>query len=390
MNIGIDKMGFYSPHLYVDMNELAISRDVDPGKFTVGIGQEKMAVAPLTQDPVSLAANAALEILDETDQEKIDLVIVGTESGVDHSKSIATYIHPLLGLNPQARAFEIKQACYGATAGLQMAKGHIALHPDSKVLVIGTDIARYGLRSSGEVTQGAGAVAMLISREPRVLRLEEHHAYHTEDIMDFWRPTYAENAFVDGKFSNEQYISFFNRVWEQYKAASHLKLAEYEAICFHMPYTKMGLKALRTILEETDEANRDRLLANYEVSKTFNKNIGNIYTASLYLSLLSLLENQEGLPAGARIGMYSYGSGAVGEFFSGILQPDYQKQLHIQRHADLFASRKEISVTEYEEIFQQMLPADGSKADLAINEDPADIVLAGIEHHVRQYVNKKQ
>lgn len=390
MNIGIDKIGFYSPHLYVDMNELAVARNVDPGKFTIGIGQEKMAVAPITQDPVSMAANAAREILNETDIEKIDLVIVGTESGVDHSKSIATYIHPLLGLKPQTRAFEIKQACYGATAGLQMAKGHITLHPDSKVLVIGTDIARYGLRSSGEVTQGAGAVAMLISQEPRVLMLEEHHAYHTEDIMDFWRPTYAENAFVDGKFSNEQYIAFFNRVWEQYKETSGLQLADYEAICFHMPYTKMGLKALRTILDETDETKRELLLANYEMSKICNKNVGNIYTASLYLSFLSLLENHDDLKAGQRIGFYSYGSGAVGEFFSGILQPDFQDQLLNKRHTDLFASRRKITVAEYEEIFQQTLPADGSRAVLDIDEDPAAVVLAGVENHVRQYVNKTQ
>ncbi len=92
MNIGIDKIGFYAPHVFVDLNKLAIARDVEPAKYTIGIGQEKMAIAPITQDAVSLAANAALNILDDTDKEHIDFVIFGTESGIDHSKSAGIYI----------------------------------------------------------------------------------------------------------------------------------------------------------------------------------------------------------------------------------------------------------------------------------------------------------
>src|SRR5690625_5237227 len=149
MKIGIDKIGFYTPHMYVDMNKLAEARGVEPEKFTIGIGQDEMSVAPLTQDPVSLAANAALEILDDSDRDKIDFVMFGTETGIDHSKSAGIYVHQLLGLNPNARTIEVKQACYGATAGIQIAKGHIALHPESKVLVLVSDIARNSLNNSG-------------------------------------------------------------------------------------------------------------------------------------------------------------------------------------------------------------------------------------------------
>lgn len=243
MKIGIDKIGFFAPHLYLDMNKLAVERNVEPEKFTIGIGQEKMAVAPITQDPVTLAANAALEILSEEDKQQIDFVIFGTESGIDNSKSAGVYVHNLLGINPYARTVEVKQACYGATAGIQMAKGHIALNPESKVLVLGSDIARYGLKTGGESTQGAGAVAMLISANPKIMALEEHSTFMTNDIMDFWRPVYSDKAFVDGKFSNEQYILFFSKVWEQYKEKSGLGLEDFEAICCHLPYTKMGKKA---------------------------------------------------------------------------------------------------------------------------------------------------
>ncbi|WP_407389411.1 hydroxymethylglutaryl-CoA synthase [Carnobacterium jeotgali] len=389
MKIGIDKIGFYAPHLYVDMNKLAVARNVEPEKFTIGIGQEKMAIAPITQDPVTLAANAALNILDDEDRAKIDFVIFGTESGIDNSKSGAVYVHHLLDLNPNARSIEVKQACYGATAGIQMAKGHIALNPESRVLVLGSDIARYGLNTSGESTQGAGAVAMVISANPKILALEDKSAYLTVDIMDFWRPVYSDKAFVDGKFSNEQYIHFFNTVWEQYKAKSDLALNDFEAICFHLPYTKMGLKALRTVLEEANEVDQERLLANYKSSTLYNRNVGNIYTGSLYLSLVSLLEQGDQLKDGSRIGLYSYGSGAVGEFFTGILQPNYREYLQVEKHANLFAARTEISIEEYEAVFQETVPVDGSTAEFDATKDTAAIYLAGIKDNMRQYVTKK-
>lgn len=388
MKIGIEKIGFYTPHLYVDMIKLAEARGVDPDKYTIGIGQDKMALAPITQDSVTLAANAALNIIDEDDKQAIDFVIFGTESGIDHSKSAGVYIHQLLGLQPHARCIEVKQACYAATAAIQMAKGHIALNPESKVLIVGSDIARYGLNTPGESTQGAGAVALLVSADPKILALEDTSAYYTADIMDFWRPVYSDVAFVDGKFSNEQYISFFNRVWEQYKEKSGLGIKDFEAICFHLPYTKMGLKALRTILDEGSEVDRERLLDNYQYSTLYNRHVGNIYSGSLYLSLLSLLEEHESLEAGSRIGLYSYGSGAVAEFYTGILQPNYKEHLNREYHKQLLEGRREVSVEEYEEIFMQTLPTDGSTVRFDIDQDPAQICLVGMTDNMRQYVNK--
>lgn len=311
MKIGIDKIGFHIPDYYVDMNDLAVARDVEPAKFTIGIGQDAMSVAPITQDPVTLAANAALNILDEADREAIDFVMFGTETGIDHSKSAGVYVHRLLNLQPNARTIEMKQACYGATAALQLAKGHIALNPESKVLVLASDIARYGLNTAGEVTQGAGAVAMVISANPNIITIENDSTFLTDDIMDFWRPTYSDVAYVDGKYSNEQYLSFVSQVWNKYKEETSLGLDDFAAICFHLPYTKMGIKALETLLEEGNEETQQRLQNNLEASIQYSRQVGNIYTASLYLGLISLLEGKE-LDAGERLGLFSYGSGAVG------------------------------------------------------------------------------
>lgn len=388
MNIGIDKIGFYTPQTYIDMVKLAEAREADPNKYTIGIGQEQMAVSPVTQDAVTLAANAALKILDEEDLNNIDFVIFGTESGIDHSKSAAVYVHDLLGIQSNARSIEVKQACYGATAGIQLAKGHIALNPESRVLVLGSDISRYGLNTSGEVTQGAGAVAMVISANPRILSLGNQSAYLTNDIMDFWRPVYSDTAYVDGKFSNEQYVSFFINTWDKFKSQTNLTISDFEALCFHLPYTKMGKKALREILDEGTEEDTERLKQHYQMSTLYNKVVGNIYTGSLYLSLLSLLENDGTLKAGDRIGLFSYGSGAVGEFFTGTLQEGYKEVLAEAKHKELFENRKEVSVEMYEKIFKEVLPTDGTNIELDVTSDPATICIAGVEDHKRVYVNK--
>lgn len=388
MNIGIDQLNFFTPSLFLDLVKLADARGIDPDKFTIGIGQNKMSINPITQDTVSMGANAALPLITPEVAETIDLVILGTESAIDYSKSGAVIIHQLLGIQPFARSIEIKQACYGATAGLMMARDYIAAHPGRKALVIGSDIARYGLQTAGEVTQGAGAVAMIISENPRILILEEESVAMSQDIFDFWRPTYSDTAIVDGKYSNEAYIEFFQRIWHEYTERTHLSLADFTALTFHLPYSKMGRKALNTILETTSEETQARLLENYQHSTTYTKDIGNIYTGSLYLGLCSLLDFQKNLQAGNRIGLFSYGSGAVGEFFSGKLAEHFREHLNTDLHTALFADRHELTITEYEEIFNESLPTDGSTQSFSNRFDQAAIYLDGISEHQRHYQRK--
>src|SRR5699024_823548 len=128
---------------------------------------------------------------------------------------------------------------------------------------------------------------------------------------------------------------------------------------------------------------------NYQISTAYNRNIGNIYTGSLYLSLLSLLEQKEDLQAGAKIGLFSYGSGAVGEFFTGTLQPGLQRMLKKTDHKNLFATRRELTVAKYEKIFEETLPKDGTTIELDIESDPAAICVAGMQDNKRLYINKE-
>lgn len=387
MKIGIDKISFFTPPTYVDMVELAEARNVDPNKYLIGIGQEKMAIASEAYDIVAMATNAANKILTEEDKEQIDMVVFATETGVDHSKSAGTWVHDLLGIQPYARVVEFKQACYSATAGIQTALGHITMHPESKVLILASDIAKYGINTGGEPTQGAGAVAMLITANPSILAIETNSATYTRDINDFWRPTYSDYAYVDGKYSNEAYLGTLTAVWNRYKEQFGADLSDFEALLFHVPYTKMGRKALQALADEMDEETSERFNAYYESAIVYNYVVGNIYTGSLYLSLISLLEQGKELETGARVALFSYGSGAVGEFFVGEIQAGYKDFLLKDNHEKMLNDRQKFSLEEYEDVLSQPVKVDeaGNTTVNTTYKNEGDFVFTGIKEHQRQY-----
>lgn len=316
------------------------------------------------------------------------MIIVGTESGIDQSKASAVFIHGLLDIQPFVRAIEVKEACYGATAALDFAKNHVMNNPESKVLVIASDIAKYGVKSSGESTQGAGSCAMLVSSNPRILELNNDNVCLTRDVMDFWRPNYSHYAFVEGRFSTEQYLDCLTTTWGRFSEKSKQNLNDFSAVCLHLPYPKLGLKGLSLLLEQAEEDKKEELLAHFNESILYSQRVGNIYTGSLFLGLLSLLENNTTLEAGNKIALYSYGSGAVAEVFSMTLVDGYRKQLRNNRFDD-FDSRTRISIDEYEKMFFRDTTVDEEgNLDISDIQDESRFVLEKIENHKRVY--KKQ
>ena len=385
MRIGIDKMAFATTNDYLDLVELAKERGVDPNKFTIGIGQDLQAVVPTTQDIVTLGATAAKKLLTPELEKNISTVIVATESGIDNSKASAIYIKRLLGLSDFTRTVEMKEACYSATAAIQFAKGVVALNPQETVLVIAADIARYGLNTPGEVSQGAGAVAMLISQNPHILTLEDTTVAYSKDIMDFWRPLYATEALVDGKYSTNVYIEFFLQTFTRYRQLTGRELADFAALTFHMPFTKMGKKGLEGLLKDRNDEVAQRLRTQLTASQLFSRQVGNLYTGSLYLSLMSLLQNSD-LRAGSRIGLFSYGSGAEGEFYTGILEDGYEHYMNnIQEE---LKHRHQVSVAEYEKLFNSQLGMNDGDIEFDVTNDPSPFVLKGQKDHQRIYEAK--
>lgn len=385
MTVGIDKIGFATSQYALKLADLAQARGADPEKFSKGLLLDTLSIAPITEDIVTLGAAAAQSILSKEDLQEIDMVVLATESGIDQSKAGGIFIHGLLGIQPFARTIEIKEACYGATAALHYAQLQVAANPASKVLVIASDIAKYGIESSGEPTQGAGSIAMLVTHNPRILAFNDDNVAQTRDVMDFWRPNYSSTPFVDGIYSTRQYLDSLKTTWAEYQKRYQLDMADFAAFTFHLPYPKLALKGLNKLLDKSLEpAHKEKLTDAFMQSIRYSQQVGNIYTGSLFLGLLSLLENSQDLQAGDRIGLFSYGSGAVAEIFSGTLVEGYQELLRTDRMAEL-NQRQVLSVTDYEQIFFEESQLDETGSQTYTGYEEQVFALTGISQHKRQY-----
>src|SRR5947209_1232369 len=150
--VGIHDLSFTTTHYVLDHATLARHQNVDVAKYHRGIGQEAMSVPAADEDIVSLAAAAAAPVLERHGTKNLRTVLLATETGVDHAKAAGLYLHSLLDLPSPTRIVELKQACYAATAALQLGAGLIGRDPHQQVLVIAADIAKYDLDSSAEAT----------------------------------------------------------------------------------------------------------------------------------------------------------------------------------------------------------------------------------------------
>jgi hydroxymethylglutaryl-CoA synthase len=386
MNIGIDAISFYTPAYYLDLKTLAAARGVDPDKYVLGIGQERMSVPPPDEDAVTQAASAARRILARDGARDIELLLFATETGVDQSKAAALFVHGLLDLPARCRAVELKQACYSGTAGLQLAVAWIARNPGKRALILASDIARYELRSPGESTQGAGAVALLVSENPRLVELDPASGFVAEDVMDFWRPNYREEALVDGPYSTRLYLHTLSLAWQQYTALSGLGYRDHDRFCYHLPFTRIAAKAQSRLARECGEPepSADDLRRLTGDALTYNRITGNTYSASLYEGLAALLDTSAEPLDGLRAGFFSYGSGCMGEFFGGRVRPGYRDHLFAKEHRAMLDGRTELFIGQYEDLFHMAIPRDGGE-HLFAQYRTGPFRLSGISQHKRVY-----
>jgi hydroxymethylglutaryl-CoA synthase len=406
VEVGVSDIGIYVPRYYLTHGDLARARGVPEEKFTVGLGNEKMAIIPNWEDAVTMAANAALQVMEKTgtDPDQIQQLVVSTESGVDHSKAVASFVQGLLKIGTRCRVFEVKHACYGGTAGLVDSIDRIAQNgkPPRKGLVIMTDIAKYGFGNAGEATQGAGAVALLVEKNPRLCTIDTSlNGVFSKDVFDFWRPTGHRVPIVDGKFSLECYLMALEGATSEFRSNLGLKqgeLLEYlDYIVYHMPFANMAKKAHRKLVEieregkdsETqDQIYRETFLRKVTPGLLGAKEVGNIYTGSVYMGLVSLLENEREKAGGKRIGIFSYGSGCGAEFLLYHMKPDIRPVVESLHFREQLEKRKQLTMEQYTQFY--------SKSSEEVLYYPHEVnsfknsytrfVFTGFKDHRRQYV----
>jgi len=362
MAAGIDDISIYIPRLYLDAGDFAKARGLDPDKLERGLGIGQMAIVDTNQDPACLASNACLKVMQKNKltPDKIGRLYVATESSFDESKAMNSYV---IGMLEQVYGKDTFGHCGGIECKFACVSGSYALYDntnwirageaeDKYALVVVSDIAKYDLGSSGEVTQGAGAIAMLLNDKPRLLSFDPKvTSTSIKNEYDFYRPFGKETPIVHGQYSNLLYLIQVKNALIDYKRkvkeTGLIKLKEGETILdhvdylnMHLPYSNMGKKALaylvrhewralprwekiieeigmeepipkdprgtiESVLEDAEFMTKDhqftKLFTNTEKyvelyesklasSLIASKMIGNLYTASLYLGFRSNLE----------------------------------------------------------------------------------------------------
>lgn len=382
--IGIHDLSVATAHFVLELDDLAERAGVDPAKYRRGLGQDTMSFPAPDEDIVTMGVAAAQPILDAHGTDGIRTLFFATESGIDQSKSAGVYAHRLLGLDPSVRTVELKQACYGATAAIQAAVGIVARNPGERVLIIASDIARYRLDSPGEPTQGAAAVAMLIGADPGILAIEPVSGVHTADVDDFWRPNDSTTAVVDGALSMSAYLDAVVGCWDDFRSRGGGPFEDIAHIVYHQPFTKMARKGHTRLAEhvgvEVDPAVVD-------TSSLYNRQLGNSYTASLYASLAALLDHTDGL-AGERVGLFSYGSGLVSEFFTGVVQPGYESRRRREQALAAIEQRERIDVDRYRELHSASSASDQDSSTPRVTTGP--VRFSGVTGRARRYEETAQ
>ena len=407
--VGIDDLSVYVPRLFLPLaGEFSTKRGIDPGKLIKGIGIERMAVPDAHEDAATMAAMSLLDLMRRTGlrPEDIGKIYVGTESALDEAKALGTYVIGMLeqiygkGSFQECSTVEFKAACIGTTFALESLSYWAAAEEEGKVgIVIASDVAKYPLASAGEYTQGAGSIALLVKKNPRLLALEQIYGPFTRDENDFFRPMGCTTAVVNGKHSNQCYLDAMQGAFDSFAARALRRgtIAPGTGECvtdfvdhllFHIPYPRMVEYASAAIFRhdwresqrcseieremgrepkaqnykdpekyqaaEVDYARRfaksKQFLQAYQAkvrdTATLSRQVGNIYTGSIYLGLASILEMQK-IHAGERLCFGAYGSGCSALFFSAIVQQQ-AGSVPLRGLMQRLAERKQISLQDYE------------------------------------------
>jgi len=362
MKVGIEAINVFCGHAYVDSAKLAEVRGLDMSRFA-NLMMEKKSVGLPCDDAVTNAVNAAKPIIDSlsaVEKNKIELVITATESGLDFGKSLSTYVHKYLNLGRNCRLFEIKQACYGGTAGLQMAVNFIMskASPGAKALVIATDCARPAAKMTYvEPSQGIAAAAMLVSELPDILTLDFGvNGYYGYEVFDTCRPE-PDIETGNPDLSLLSYLDCLEGSFKNYcqRVANANFKDSFDYLAFHTPFAGMVKGAHRHIMRKLLQLSPNLINEDFEKrvrpSLNYCTKVGNVYSATVYLALCSLIDSVK-IADETKLGIFSYGSGCSSEFFSGKLNKLSQAKLQQLQIGKRLRERHELSMEDYDQLLE--------------------------------------
>ena len=449
--VGIDSISYYVPSLYVDIEDLASKRNIPAEKLIYGLGLKKMSIPDFDEDSASIAANSLFKLISEynINPKEIGRIYIGTESGVDASKPISSYVVEILEeifkdkygdrCFKNCDVVDLTFACAGGVDAMQNCCDWVRNGQNRKAIVIASDIAKYELNSTGEYTQGAGSVSLLICEDPSIISFNGSWGVSTKGIGDFFKPrrqykksnilveaaeilnkkisqedaevllgntnskfwsdtndiieVYKEEPIFEGQYSNESYKERVYEAIEDFNKQNNRNiLKEWESIIFHLPYAYHGRRMItdkwidwmnkngdsELIYSEAGKPESDldkdwiKKVSKSNIYKDFvdqkiapgekaSSEIGNMYTASVFMSLISSLV--EALSNGnditnKKIGFISYGSGSKAKIFEGTIQNKWTDRIGTIKLFQNLNSRQKISVDVYEKLHKRKISSN--------------------------------
>ncbi len=426
MSVGIDAASYHVPSLYLEIKDLAEKRNIEAAKLEKGLGLHKMAFPDVHEDAATFAAEALLKLINDYDinPKEIARIYLGTESALDAAKPTATYamqmvekvMEPKFGdrVFKNCDVVDMTFACVGAVDALQNCLDYVKANPEKKAVVIASDYAKYELASSGEYTQGGGAVAVLVAENPRLLEIESTIGVATESVFDFFKPRrsasksdlktatetmpdkleiFTDEPVFDGQYSNQCYQDRIREAYQHYKEQTGIgkPYENWRYLIFHLPYAFHGKRVFTEIFslennlpysnseEQKAVAKSEDYLKfindKIEPSQRASSEIGNMYTASIFMALLSALQvsfnNDENL-AQQKIGFLAYGSGSKAKVFVGKISNSWKNVVEKWNIFQNLENRTAIDFDTYEKLHKKQL-------DVSVNSNFNGFGLVGIE-----------
>jgi hydroxymethylglutaryl-CoA synthase len=418
MNFGIDAIAFDVAKIHLPINTLAKARNIEPEKLEKGLGLLKMTLPDVHQDTVVFGANALTKLIinSNVNIEDIARIYVGTESAIDSSKPIASFLVSLMeqkfGENTlsECDVVDFTFACIGGVDAMQNCIDFVRLNPTKKAIVVTTDIAKYDLNSTGEYTQGAGAVALLISSNPKIIAFDTNWATSTKGVFDFFKPyrTLSKEAITgnsnnenwfdnleaeieihkdqpvfEGQYSNQCYMDRTRNAYFSFKKISDSSTPVYESwksIIMHLPYSFQGRRMLSEIYaldhenqiisgneDASEYQNKLKEISKSEEYRNFvteklqpaeiaSSLIGNLYTGSIFMGFLSTLAHFYDTKtdvSNEKFGFLAYGSGSKSKVFEGTIQPNWAAAVANINLFETLENSCEIGFESYEKLHKK-------------------------------------
>lgn len=267
--IGISGIAAYVPPFRVWLKDWCDWTNNQWPKTREVVGRSFRVRGP-DQSVYTMAATAVIRLIDQYDVDpaRVKFLGLGTESSTDNSagaiivKGMVDQALQARGKPPISRSCEVpefKHACLGGVYGMKGAIRHLAWDgAGGQAIVVCADIAEYARGSSGEPTQGAGAVAMLLEEDPKLAIVDLVASGSASDyrVMDFRKPMMrfcgqdrSESHQVqdfpvfNGKYSTTCYVDETLQALNDMYEKRNLNAADYirslRTVFMHRPYRRM-------------------------------------------------------------------------------------------------------------------------------------------------------